>query len=457
MATEYYNAKTNALGWPRGNDVWLTVDVYELFLNAKKKTEERKLDITVYDKITVIADSGDYRRRVEHQLSGDSSNRMVVHIPYDFPSGDYSLEIQLLDSNGVHSRSFGSAFKIAETNHESGGVLGVIGSSKNAFVKVTMQVTSQSVIFGETAFDKWKNIAGNENKTFEDFFSELASVKDEAENAIGNVSEAIGLLAHPDYVGTDNYVWHWNQSTGRYERTDIYVKGERGERGEKGDPGEKGEKGDSFEFVDFTPEQLARLQGIRGEKGDPGERGEKGEPGEKGEKGDTGDKGEKGDPFTFNDFTPAQILLLKGEKGERGDTGRDGQDGRDGADGITPQIVRRSDGIYSTSDNGQTYQLVALFTDLSYPIVVRQTGSVAQIHPNVLNLWGEVASIDVTFAPGAADALCEYMIQFTCPASAPTVLALPSAVKWMEEPEFEAGETYQVSVVNNLAVYAGWQ
>lgn len=48
------------------------------------------------------------------------------------------------------------------------------------------------------------------------------------------------------------------------------------------------------------------------------------ERGLKGEKGDTGDKG---DPFTYDDFTPEQLALLKGEKGDTGDTGATGQDG----------------------------------------------------------------------------------------------------------------------------------
>lgn len=32
-------------------------------------------------------------------------------------------------------------------------------------------------------------------------------------------------------------------------------------------------------------------------------------------------KGDKGDPFTYNDFTPEQLALLKGEKGDKGDIG----------------------------------------------------------------------------------------------------------------------------------------
>ena len=43
-------------------------------------------------------------------------------------------------------------------------------------------------------------------------------------------------------------------------------------------------------------------------------------------------KGDKGDPFTFQDLTPAQVLLLKGADGN---DGQDGQDGQDGINGLS--------------------------------------------------------------------------------------------------------------------------
>jgi len=75
----------------------------------------------------------------------------------------------------------------------------------------------------------------------------------------------------------------------------------------------KGEKGDAFTFEDFTPEQLELLKGDKGDKGD------------KGEAFTYEDftkeqldllKGENGKDFKFEDFTPEQLELLKGEKGK---------------------------------------------------------------------------------------------------------------------------------------------
>lgn len=115
----------------------------------------------------------------------------------------------------------------------------------------------------------------------------------------------------------------------------LYEEAQTGRfKGDKGDKGEKGDPGKAFTYADFTPEQLAALKGEKGDKGDPGDKGaqgDKGEPGSKGDKGDpgsagsTGAKGDKGDPFTYNDFTAAQLAALKGEKGEKGDPGEKGK------------------------------------------------------------------------------------------------------------------------------------
>ena len=81
----------------------------------------------------------------------------------------------------------------------------------------------------------------------------------------------------------------------------------------------KGPKGDPFTYADFTPEQLDLLKGEKGDKGDIGERGPQGIQGIQGEKGDKGDRGETG------------------AQGPKGEDGKDGTNGIDGKDGYTPQ------------------------------------------------------------------------------------------------------------------------
>jgi hypothetical protein len=67
-----------------------------------------------------------------------------------------------------------------------------------------------------------------------------------------------------------------------------------------------------------------------------------------------------------------------------------------------------------------------------------------------------MTQLTVTFAPGKKGAVNEYLLQFSC-GTEPIELTMPSSVKWVEEPDFEPGYVYQVSVVNNLAVVAGWE
>lgn len=91
--------------------------------------------------------------------------------------------------------------------------------------------------------------------------------------------------------------------------------------------------------------------------------------------------------------------------------------------------------------------------------IVEQTDTTVAIDPNVLNVWGEVRSLAISLNDGASGRENEFKIQFTCPSNHATTVALPSSVKWAnDEPiETEAGWTYQISIINNLAIYAGWE
>lgn len=74
--------------------------------------------------------------------------------------------------------------------------------------------------------------------------------------------------------------------------------------------------------------------------------------------------------------------------------------------------------------------------------------------PNVLHRWGEVATLNLTLGAETAGVLNEYMAQFTSGTTA-TVLTLPDTVTYIGESTIEADKTYQVSIINNLAVLGG--
>ncbi len=127
------------------------------------------------------------------------------------------------------------------------------------------------------------------------------------------------------------------------------------------------------------------------------------------------------------------------------------------AEGVTPELVRRPDGIYCSIDHGQTYTCIAYFSDFGFQNMVTQTATDnVRLSPNVLNVWETaIASLSVEFVAGANNAVNEYMLQFAVSGSN-FDLTLPSGVRWVEEPTWEDGNTYQVSILNGLAVYAGW-
>lgn len=74
--------------------------------------------------------------------------------------------------------------------------------------------------------------------------------------------------------------------------------------------------------------------------------------------------------------------------------------------------------------------------------------------PNVLHKWGEVATLTLTLGTPTDGVVNEYMAQFVSGTTA-TILTLPDTVKWIGDNTIEADKTYQVSIINNLAVLGG--
>lgn len=129
----------------------------------------------------------------------------------------------------------------------------------------------------------------------------------------------------------------------------------------------------------------------------------------------------------------AKASLLKGQKGDKGDKGDTGNAGPAGETG--PQGPAGESGIPSVVDHGTNDTTFALT-------------------PNVLHVWGEVAALNLTLAAETSGVVNEYMAQFTSGTTA-TVLTLPDTVNYIGESTIEADKTYQVSIINNLAVLGG--
>ena len=92
-----------------------------------------------------------------------------------------------------------------------------------------------------------------------------------------------------------------------------------------------------------------------------------------------------------------------------------------------------------------------------YTIIFENTKEKEFILPNILNKWGTIRSLAIHSFQGAQEGCVnEYMLEFTVSGDDFT-LSLPDGVRWTEEPTWENGYTYQVSIVDNLAVFAGWE
>lgn len=119
------------------------------------------------------------------------------------------------------------------------------------------------------------------------------------------------------------------------------LRGAPGPAGPKGDAGPAGRDGvgctHSWEdsVLTVTSASGTSSSDLRGPKG------------EAGPQGPAGAVGPKGDPFTYADFTQAQLAALVGPKGERGETGPRGATGATGAQG--PQGPRGETGPAGTA------------------------------------------------------------------------------------------------------------
>lgn len=88
-------------------------------------------------------------------------------------------------------------------------------------------------------------------------------------------------------------------------------------------------------------------------------------------------------------------------------------------------------------------------------IVEIEGSSVTQeIQPNKLYIFGEVTNLTITLSQEISGILNEYMFQFTSGSTA-TILSLPETIKWIGDNTIESNKTYQVSIINNLAVLGG--
>ena len=133
--------------------------------------------------------------------------------------------------------------------------------------------------------------------------------------------------------------------------------------------------------------------------------------------------------------------------------------------GMSIRFVQSSDNKYvqyrytgiETIGNPNPFLDNANWKCTDYTIIFENTEENEFILPNILNKCGTIRSLAIHSFQGAQEGCVnEYMLEFTVSGDDFT-LALPEVVRWTEEPTWKNGYTYQVSIVDNLAVFAGWE
>lgn len=104
----------------------------------------------------------------------------------------------------------------------------------------------------------------------------------------------------------------------------------------------------------------------------------------------------------------------------------------------------------------QTDTLLTSKQDSTAIVDLTAGSSVTQaLDPNKLYMFGEKTDITIALNTGSSSVVNEYMFQFDSGSTA-TTLNVPNTITWMKDPDIQANKTYQVSIVNDLAIIGEW-
>ena len=140
-------------------------------------------------------------------------------------------------------------------------------------------------------------------------------------------------------------------------------------------------------------------------------------------------------PITFSltdgNYKTLDIYASVGAQGARGPAGPTGPTGPQGESGIPEKIIVTSSG-----------DIPAILLPNKY---YKFTGT-------------DISSLTVTLGAETEGVLNEYLFEFTVNTEGTTTLTLPESVVWLGDfpPALSAGKTYQVSIVDNLAIFGEW-
>lgn len=204
------------LRWVRGNDVTLRVMLTEPECDSNgvpvkngRKQSWKAVDLDTYEQInaklkrmfTGFTAMDTMCGQVEEPCcypvesgKGDADGVLIVEAPGTLPVGIYALEVTGM-CDGRSMRSFETMlFGIVECNGKANATFDVIEGQKSADVDIKVQLVSSATVRGKNAYELWKEIPGNENKTLQEYLDGIVS--GEAEQADWNATNTMS----PAYI-----------------------------------------------------------------------------------------------------------------------------------------------------------------------------------------------------------------------------------------------------------------
>lgn len=226
-------------------------------------------------------------------------------------------------------------------------------------------------------------------------------------------------------------------------------------KGEKGDTGvgiasveqvirseeDGGENVVAITMTDGSVSGFVVNNGQRGSQGEVGPQGEKGDKGDQGLEGKQGPKGDSGYSGLIN-----ELLVYNGLDSEDATAALAALQGKI----LNEKVAQLSQELQTIIDKGLTF-VVKPHIDK-----VVMTETTATLEPDKFYLFGEVSALNITLAPVEEGYASQYIFQFTSPLESPTTLTMPVTIIWSDIPTIKGGMTYQVSVVEGLAMITGW-
>lgn len=120
------------------------------------------------------------------------------------------------------------------------------------------------------------------------------------------------------------------------------------------------------------------------------------------------------------------------------------------------------EGLKQYHANLQTTMDTALQSKADVTKIVTQTASEVTIQPNVMNVWSNaVTSLTITKGDDIGGIVNNYMIRFVAGASGTNMSVKfdKFSLQWYggSEPEWVEGNTYEISIVDNIALWAEFE